>query len=186
MRMLHHLDEQSNRELRWQKAARRLVGAVKDMVRNVVCLDTESLGRLDCSLRAATAESFGEVKSLERSLTLYDFFYMSKLWVFGAYEIARTLDENIGADHPSKKKLKELKRQLERVRIPLAKVQIPTRFPTDQVTGSMTGHPEEGWAWQVSATDLVSRDDLAERFLEMLESFPEPKLFEESDSQLAE
>lgn len=93
------------------------------------------VGRMDAKLREADERlcgssipdsSSGECRdSLEYHLTL------SYLWVLGAYEIVRTVDQACAGQKNSTglaevaAKCKEVKRLLERVRIPLAKLEVP-------------------------------------------------------------
>src|SRR5438046_496580 len=89
------------------------------------------LARLDCFLRKIdheiVEESFGPCGQPD-SIVLEDFLTLSKLWVFGAYEFLRSLDEHLGKNCTPIRKtvpsaVNEAKKRFARIRVPLAKFQ---------------------------------------------------------------
>ncbi len=169
--MLPHLESFSNRELRWRCGATKLGTQVASGFG-----DVRALGRLDCSLRKAVQDVFDTLDEATPGTEgggMTDYLYLSKLWVLGAYEAARSLDEWLAPEHQCKERVKKLKRSLERVRMPLAKLEAAERFPGDKVSGTMVGSREEGFAWEVADGVVVGRNELADEFLSVLDCFPE-------------
>jgi hypothetical protein len=100
---------------------------------------------------------------------------MGYLWVLGAYEIIRTLDQmfrNV-RKYPAQQQLgtEQLKHAFERVRIPLAKLEPATRYKsTDNrfaVPALILGR---GLGWTVAEGVSIARGELSTQFLEFLES----------------
>ena len=121
MKMLYYLDEPSELEGRWQHGATKLSTGVAGAFSEVYFL-----GRLDCALRNAAPDFADFSRTIQvggSAAGWFDYWFLSQLWVFGAYEIIRTLDQRISKAHPCKDQVKNLKRHLERVRMPLAKLE---------------------------------------------------------------
>jgi hypothetical protein len=81
-----------------------------------------------------------------------DYIYQNFLWVLAGHELIRTLDqicrEETGISAARKNSINASKRQMERVRIPLAKLEVADRFPDDSriaVPGWQPGKESDGW-----------------------------------------
>lgn len=105
-----------------------------------------------------------------------DHLTQSYLWVLGAYEIVRTMsqyandkkneDTKIGQ---FKTEIRELKYTFERLRIPLAKFEAARKNPE----GHPYAHPifgeNLGTCWIISDTEYISRKQLSDDFLKVME-----------------
>lgn len=90
------------------------------------------LGRIDAALQQSDAKylqwrlDLGHLTSSQWE-ELHDSMATAHLWVLGAYELIRTLDELLrsrsdAASRELRQKSLAVKRQFERVRVPLAKL----------------------------------------------------------------
>jgi hypothetical protein len=172
MQILPHLDSLTQRERAWRKGALKL-SAVDTAFLNSV----DGLGRLDCSLRSCDAEVFdflANSKVGDPGGVLTDYFFLSGLWVMGAYEILRTLVGKLPDSHPCKQLGRNLRDKFARVRIPLAKLETPHTHPQDLGRPlQLTGDRAKGWAWNVTSTECIFRNDLADEFMLGFDCFPE-------------
>jgi hypothetical protein len=140
----------------------------------------QGLGRLDEKL-AAQDKAFLALSEAERVLfqtssptDLMERITLSYLWVLGIYEIVRALDHKCRTDvalvAPTQAaEVTRTKIRIERVRIPLAKFEQARRFAMDSAVAYPVLHKDYGVAWLVSRNTLVSREELAQVFLRMLE-----------------
>src|SRR5207247_6251807 len=119
---------------RWVDAS-SAAGAVEPFMIPLV----QGLGRFDCHLINEDARSAAlnqeQSSSLHESTRLTDRLTLSYFWVLAAYELVRTLDRRwrTGATtlpDESGNRVAALKRRMERLRIPLAKMETTRRFPT--------------------------------------------------------
>lgn len=102
---------------------------------------------------------------------------LSTLWIFGAYEVIRTLHQRL-RKHPDPSvkdselcfQIGELKKQFERVRIPLAKFEPAARFPQDGLPIAGV-HLDKGATWFVNSTDRVTRLDLSDDLLRAVQEW---------------
>jgi hypothetical protein len=177
MQMLPHLEAPSEREFRWRHGG----VCVSAQVAGPLVADLTQLGRLDCSLKTAATEVEGALTAGKvggpAPMGVFDYFFLSKLWVFSAYEIARVIRYRLKASHPCFPRAKALFEKLERVRVPLAKLESPRKNPDDHAfTKSLSHGPAVGVSWQVNNLEFVNRHALADEFLELLDSFPEPRV----------
>ena len=138
----------------------------------------QGLGRLDCSL-IAEEKRFSSLSEKERATinesdSLSVAFFFSSLWVLGSYEAIRTIDARInGKTSPTSDagwKLRRAKQDLQRVRVPLAKMEPATKFAK---TDSGVAYPglaslslEVGWALQQRV--FITRRLLSDRTLDAL------------------
>ena len=100
--------------------------------------------------------------------------YQSYLWVLSAYEIIRTVDQACSKDNTIygaalSQQIKDYKHEIERLRIPLAKVEAAKRHPSDFPLAYPLLISDRQVAWQVNATTNISRKQLAENLLALLE-----------------
>jgi hypothetical protein len=148
----------------WVKLSHRLQKFEPFMVVTV-----QGLGYLDAKLaeedRAFLARPPSMQDDFEQSLDLTERFTQSCLWVLGAYELIRSIDEkcrnSLGIVSANVATLvSAAKTQFERVGVPLAKYEAARKFSaTDRANGI---------AWHVAPGTFVSREDLAKCFREML------------------
>jgi hypothetical protein len=98
---------------------------------------------------------------------------LSYLWVLGAYEIVRTLDQrtreaSAGTPSPVAERITATKHLFERVRIPLAKFKAARRNPNDSPIAYPAVSPVHGIAWLVADNSFISRRQLSDAFLALL------------------
>lgn len=98
----------------------------------------------------------------------------SYLWVLGAYEATRTLDQRFRELGPSAigrhGATRPLKHLFERLRVPLAKLEPSGRHKATDYAFPRPGIDDErGIAWEVSKGVVISRSQLSDEFLAILE-----------------
>lgn len=174
--------EYSDRMIRW------LVGAYKlGAYHGGFAESLRGLGRLDCALKSADRFFYnymnggGEIGKPVDNI-FFDFPLLSNLWMMGMYEVLRTLsqilrnDEKLGKAHPATDEVSLLKIRFERVRIPLAKFERASRFPTDyEYISQFQGGPD-GWGWVVDAKTVIYRNDLADEVLNLFDKFDDTQM----------
>lgn len=145
----------------------------------------QGLGRLDAELAAADAAfmSLSESERVrfqaENMFDLVDRFTRSYLWVLGAYEIVRSLDQRahsraVPMTRAQQEKLKETKRRFERIRMPLAKFEPARRHQdTDNVVAFPSMHRQYGISWKLAPDTFISREELSCEFRSLLEALSE-------------
>lgn len=99
---------------------------------------------------------------------------LSYLWVLGAYEAIRTIDQRFRELGDLGKNRKEasaaLKHYYERLRIPLAKLEPSNRHRATDYAFARPGiEDERGIAWEVAKDVVISRSQLSDEFLNFLE-----------------
>jgi hypothetical protein len=164
---------QYERNKRWVEASLGLERIEPFMIGVV-----QGLGMLDCKLvpedgryeQLSEAERF----TIEEGLKLTDRVALSFLWVMGAYELIRTIaqrhrTDNIFVVGAVVESLKMLKRKLERLRIPLAKMESARAYPNDAAIPREYTMPGWGVAWRVSEGELISRRLLSDGLLGLVE-----------------
>ncbi|USD33661.1 MULTISPECIES: hypothetical protein [Vibrio] len=101
----------------------------------------------------------------------------SYLWVLGAYEIIRTISQFADSTEGTalkafKDEVRGLKHKFERLRVPLAKFEAARKNPT----GYTYAYPEIntmlGTSWRISNTESISRRELSDEFLQLMEKLP--------------
>ena len=143
-----------------------------------------ALGRLDSFLRSESVnavDNFGDA-GIPNAYVIEDYLALSQLWIFGAYEMLRSLDDRLRANpnlcSPQiRSKVNRLKWRLARIRIPLAKLEPHDRHKEDEVPrgACVISHARnKGWCWQLNAQTYVWRHDLGEELLSLLDIFPSP------------
>jgi len=101
-------------------------------------------------------------------------FGLSRLWVLGAYELVRTVEEYLRANrgnstHPAHTAAFALKQQFERLRIPLAKHQPARRHPGDWPIAYPEYGPRGAVGWRVHQHVFIERRELADALLNFLD-----------------
>lgn len=147
----------------------------------VMPVQAQLLGRLDCRLVGESASlanlglSSNALAESIRGLAFLDHLGMSYLWVLGGYELVRTMYERYAEnrDLVTPELLEETRRVKEafvRVRIPLAKWQAAhAHRDTDFAFAWPAYDTQRGVAWKVAPDVFVSRGELADRLLGLLE-----------------
>jgi hypothetical protein len=138
----------------------------------------QGLGKLDAVLSAKDTAYLQlpqqERESIERSIELTERFTESYLWVLGAYEIIRTMDqrvrENAGlVNEATCQLIRDAKHKFERVRVPLAKFEAARcHSDTDSSVAFPALNPQHGIAWCVADDVFVTRRELSECFMALL------------------
>jgi hypothetical protein len=137
----------------------------------------QGLGRFDCHLineDARFAALNQEQSSSVREKTLLnDRVTLSYFWVLAAYEFVRTLDQRwrTGATTlPDEfgSRVTELKRRMERLQIPLVKLETTRRFQTDSTLAYPIISRDFGVAWHIAQDMYVTRRELADQLLNFL------------------
>lgn len=138
----------------------------------------QGLGKIDAKLvhddaafRALPPDVRG---TFEESLRLTDRYTLSQLWVLGAYEATRTIDERVRKtpkiltkrlDH----RVLTTKKAFARVRMPLAKLQpAGAHRRTDFSVARPAMHRELGISWKVAKRIFVPRRLLSDKLLALL------------------
>lgn len=143
----------------------------------------QGLGKLDAQLvhedAAFRSLPVNARATFEESLKLTDRFTLSRLWVFGAYEVIRTLDQRVGRKpgiltKRLAQRVKTTKKAFERVRIPLAKLEpAKAHSATDFASARPAMHRELGITWRVAQGVFVPRRRLSDRLLALLAEIDE-------------
>ncbi len=145
---------------------------------------TQALGRLDARLideerRFTAPPDLPPEDSVlfDDNEAFQDHLLLSYLWVLGAYELVRSIDQQCGDSakaigQPLVKEIRAVKQLFARVRVPLAKFE-PARAhrDTDWRIAWPNVQPDSGIGWRVAADTVISRRLLADRLLEALERF---------------
>ena len=98
----------------------------------------------------------------------------SRRWLIKMCSIGSTLNHNFqgtGATtlpDESGNRVTTLKRRMERLRIPLAKMETARRFPTDSAIAYPTISRDFGLAWHVAQDTYISRRELSDQLLDFL------------------
>jgi hypothetical protein len=163
----------------WEKRALNLVridGQFPAIVR--------ALGRLDSFLRSESLDAVDDFDKagIPNAYLIEDYLTLSQLWVFGAYEMLRSLDDRLRTNPnllPSKirSKVNSLKWRFARIRVPLGKLEPHDRHKEDKVPRGacvIRSAREKGWCWQLNTKTYIWRHDLADELLSLLDIFPSP------------
>lgn len=161
---------------RWKRASFALITSEPFLAQTV-----QALGKIDASLyekdaryreiRARNDAAPGEWEQLTDSVTL------AYLWVLGAYEVVRTIDQRLREGDPGNtgkdSQSKAVKRSFGRVRVPLAKLEAASGHKsTDTGFAYPTLNATHGLGWTVADGVVISRGELSTQFLEFLEGLP--------------
>ena len=139
----------------------------------------QGLGRLDCQLMAE-GERYRELSETEQnaadeSVLLSSRITLSYLWILGVYELIRALDkrsseksEIFGEDLAIE--IKNYKKEIERLRMPLAKFEPAKKHPADGPIAYPGLDVASGdIAWRFQSGVFVSRTDFSQKFLILME-----------------
>lgn len=158
---------------RWILGSRALL-----FIEEALVFTVQELGRIDAQLyerdkryrqiRVSNNGTEEEWRQVSESLAL------GYLWALGSYEVIRTLDQRFREGGARWEHLRSfsrpVKHQLERVRIPLAKLEAPK---SKNSPGRTIAHPAltamHGLGWVLSPDEVVARTELSDHFLSFLE-----------------
>lgn len=150
---------------RWVRASHALASIEPFMV-----LTVQGLGKIDAELFHRD-QQYREFKienntTVEEGIDLTGPIILSYLWVLGAYEVIRTVNQRFKAigelSAPNYIRSQELKKLFERIRIPLAKLEPSNRHKkTDSSIAYPALTPAHGIAWQISENHIISRGELS-------------------------
>lgn len=158
---------------RWKRASFALLQFEPFLAQTV-----QQLGKIDASLyekdgryreiRTRSDAMPGEWEELTESTTL------AYLWVLGAYEVIRTIDQRfreLGLHTAGQySQSTTIKHSFERVRIPLAKLEPANRYKsTDTSFAYPALNSSHGLGWKVAEGVVISRGELSSQLLEFLE-----------------
>jgi hypothetical protein len=137
----------------------------------------QGLGRFDCHLihedaRFAALNQEHSLSVRERTL-LTDRVTLSYFWVLAAYELVRTLDQRWRTGVTTLpdefgSRITALKRRMERLRIPLVKMETARRFPTDSTFAYPIISREFGVAWHIAQDTYITRREVSDQLLNFL------------------
>lgn len=166
---------------RWTDAS---VGLVKADQWLVIVL--QGLGRLDVDLFnemptiTANVNAQGTAPNTLSDHQLLEFdrhLYQSFLWMLAAYEFVRTLDQICRDDRTIygdalSKDVNHFKHEIERLRIPLAKLELRKNPKVRQIAYPVwVAH--KGVAWRLDPSTIIARVDLSEKLLSLVEKLKE-------------
>jgi hypothetical protein len=159
---------------RWVKASHRL-----KQIEPFMIVYLQGLGHLDCELISGDehfCQHLDNHATIEESFRLTHRFTLSYLWVLGAYELVRTLDERCTKNHALidttlKQHVQDFKGKIARLRMPLAKMQPARKHPNDSPIAYPGIHQELGIAWHIGKNTFITRRELSNDFLDLIEKF---------------
>ena len=161
---------------RWVYSAYALFHVVPYMVSIV-----QGLGKLDAKLVREDSDYLiltpKERKHPDVTSTVYERVTISYLWVLGAYEIIRALDQRFRknpslAKEAFRKRVNELKKKYARLRMPLAKLEPSNKYRNvDGPIAFPAMHKDLGVSWQIADNTYINRQELSDEFLQFLEDY---------------
>jgi hypothetical protein len=166
---------ENDRLQRWLSASNRL-----SHLETWLGFVTSSLGRLDCTIIARDSQVVVRRRPLDGGGYIYDTsesLSLSYFWVLGTYELVRVIDQRARAGDPfcaaNFAGINKLKRNFERIRIPLAKLEASRK---NETTDFRTAIPIfdfklNSTAWVVAPKVVVRRRELANSLLYFFTAF---------------
>ena len=141
----------------------------------------QGLGRFDSYLiqeDARFAANQEQSSALREKSRLTDRLTLSYFWVLSAYELVRTLDQRwrTGATSlPDEfgSRVTTLKRKMERLRIPLVRMEAARRFPAESPFAYPIITPDFGVAWHIAQDTYITRRELSDQLLDFLVNLKE-------------
>jgi hypothetical protein len=164
----------NTRQSRWLKASTAAL-LIKPEIHGIVRM----LGKIDVKLHeediryCALPSDISSITS-DQWNNMHDSIALSHLWILGAYELVRTLNQTLATATTSSKEVTDkclrLKHEFERIRMPLAKLETPKHHhQTDYGVAYAAFDKTYGQGWMVSENDFITRDQLGRGLLEFLE-----------------
>ncbi len=178
VKILLELKEESNKERysMWVKSSFNL-----QFVELLLLSQVQGLGKIDVELIEEFPQLKLESKNEEDRITKNRYVTLSELWVMGAYELLRVLNQilkaNNGVDENSKAKVKEAFILFQEIRVPLVKFEKTEKERTKRRLYSQITWPffdkEKGIGWTLNDGSgnpkKICRKDLSDKLLETLE-----------------
>jgi hypothetical protein len=167
--------ESSERWTRWVKVSVGLGRFEQEMMWGI-----QQIGRIDVRLIQADdkwTQRFiaGALSPAEKS-AVGEHITACQHWVLGAYEFIRTLCDRLNDDdientpEDVRQRAEEVKRKFARLRMPLAKMEPASKFSKEDWSTAKPGMlPGKGVSWKVNEATTISRIELADALLEVLE-----------------
>lgn len=162
----------NGRDQQWVTASSAFARVEMEMV-----LVVQRLGLLDCQLIDDDTRFLGlsEVQqgTVLEALRLNNRITISYLWVLGAYELVRTLDQRCQAKPDLfgpelTARVRVTKQQINRLRIPLAKMEAAGKHPTDSPIAYPAITLSHGISWQLTADTFITRREVSDAFLQLM------------------
>ena len=162
----------NGRDQQWVTASFAFARVEMQMV-----LVVQRLGLLDCHLIEDDARflalSDEQRGTAPEAIRLNNRVTISYLWVLGAYELVRTLDQRCQVDPALfgpelTGRIRATKQQINRLRISLAKMEAAEKHPTDSPIAYPAITLGHGISWQVAATTFITRPELSDAFLQLM------------------
>ncbi|MDV7586173.1 hypothetical protein R4552_02060 [Acinetobacter baumannii] len=141
----------------------------------------QSLGRLDSRLvffDKIFLNNFAKGEKGNQDFNMYTIEHLTQanLWLFGAYEIIRVLNDPAFRKKPEmevyekfQNEIRNLKLKLARIRIPLAKFEPAKKHEEDTHVPTPSFNLAYGVAWQIKENEWIIRKNLSDEMLELLE-----------------
>jgi hypothetical protein len=158
-----------NRAAQFEKHMIVAVQGLGALDRELTVFDRFLVSNIDAIYAYPDEQAVAHAVQLTRHLTL------SYLWVLGAYEVIRSIDQRFfAADRKALDtyEIRVAKHRFSRLRIPLAKYEAEGRSPGDSPIAYPVLNLQHGAAWQIAEDAVISREELGEVFLAMLERIP--------------
>ncbi|TVU88323.1 hypothetical protein [Vreelandella titanicae] len=158
-----------DRYARWIKASHSLAKIEVFMIPLI-----QQLGRFDCQLIDGDTAFLQMPESLrateQEMLNFNDRMGLSYLWVIGAYELIRTINQRL-KNECFETEARQVKQQFNRLRVPLAKMEAAGRSPEDSHIAYPAFNMPHGAAWQLTQDEFITRKELSDSLLDFVEQF---------------
>lgn len=140
----------------------------------------QQIGRIDVRLIQAdeewTKRFATDALSPDETTAVGEHITACQHWILGAYEFIRTLCDRLNDDDIEKtpedvrQRAEEVKHKFARLRMPLAKMEPASKFSKEDWSSAKPGRlPGKGMSWKVNETTAISRIELSDALLEVLE-----------------
>lgn len=139
-----------------------------------IIVTIQSLGKLDSRLIIEDKKLIETGKTSNLLGDLSEHNTQSYLWVLGAYEVLRSLAQSTNNRDSFiasyKERLVDIKRDFARIRIPLSKFEPAKDYSeTDYCIAFPVIVAQKGSGWKTSENHWVSRSELSDKMLKLLE-----------------
>jgi hypothetical protein len=167
--------ESTERWERWVKVSVGLGRFEQQMMWGI-----QQIGRIDGRLIQAddkwTQRFVAGALSPDEQTAVSEHITASQHWVLGAYEFLRTLCDRLNVDDLEKTPedvrqwAEDVKRRFARLRMPLAKLEPASKYSKEDWSAAKPGMlAGKGVCWKVNETTTISRIELSDALLEVLE-----------------